>query len=369
MQQLRKIPVLIFALFGLSACSVINDTLLMEEVSDFSRGVVELSAVIESEFGLAEELNTLGFMDNLQFQLELGGHPETSYKPLFQAKDIAARKSVLAALDGYAEMLEAVTSGQSISSVYTSLSGAVGNLKSMSSDNFNIDHSLSLLNSNQLVVGLSLFDELLILPDRDKRLLPIVQQGDETLKKAAVLLYFDIGAPADQSNKCSYTVPKNDLDADMTSLRLCKGGLRAIVKNAIDFDANIWNDKLAQTSKSSVEISSVRRDAIKRVVNIQKFGLEFDKLLNETQMTLIAMVAAHKSISETLEAAEGMKTVSLSATLKGVVFKEKLRDLVKLLSAVREELSSLVNSFPATKSVRTTTLMSQNTGNKNVDQQ
>ncbi|WP_340148856.1 hypothetical protein [uncultured Sneathiella sp.] len=369
MKQLRKIPVLIFVLFGFSACSVIDDTLLTEEVSDFSRNVVELSAVINNEFELAEELNTLGFIDNLQFQLELGGYPETAYKPLFQAEDIAARRSVLSALDGYVEMLAVVTSGQSISSVYTSLSGAVGNLKSLSSDNFSIDHSLSFLDSNQLVADLSLFDELLILPDRDKRLLPIVEKGDKTLKKAAVLLLFDIGAPEDQSSKCSYTVPKNDVDADMTSLRLCKGGLRAIVKNAIDFDTNTWNDKLAQTSKSSSVSTLARRDAIKRVVSIQKFGLEFDKLLNETQMTLIAMVAAHKSISETLEAAEGMQAVSLSVTLKGIVFKEKVRELVKSLSMVRAELSDLADSVPAMKSVQTTTLNSLQIGNENDNQQ
>tara|TARA_R110002111_G_scaffold120836_4_gene184362 strand:+ start:2077 stop:3186 length:1110 start_codon:yes stop_codon:yes gene_type:complete len=369
MQPLLQIAVLIFLLVGVSSCSVIDDTLLTEEVNDFSRGVVTLSAIIEKEFELAEEINTLGFIDNLQFQLELGGHPEANYEPLFQAKDIAARRSVLAALDSYAETLAVVTSGQSISSVYTGLSGTVENLKSLSSDNFNVDHSLSFLDSNQLVNDLSLFDELLILPARDKRLFPIVQKGDETLKNAATLLYFDIGAPADQSSKCSYTVPKNDVGAAMSSLRLCKGGLRAIVKNAIDFDANTWNDKLAQTTKSSTADTSAHRDAIKQIVVIQKLGLKLDKLLNDTQMTLVAMVAAHQTITETLEAAEGSQTVSLSATLKGVFFQEKVKELVKSLSAVKAEILELTEGDAVEKSVQKSTLTSKNAGKNDENQQ
>ena len=151
MQRLLQIFILISSLPGFTACSVIDDVLLTEEVGDFSRGVVALSAIITKEFALAEEINTLGFTDNLKFQFELGGNPDTNLKPLFSASDTAARQSVLTALNGYAETLAAVASGKSLSSEYSKLVGTGENLKELSSGNFNLAHSLSFLDSKRLM--------------------------------------------------------------------------------------------------------------------------------------------------------------------------------------------------------------------------
>ncbi|MEX1036512.1 MAG: hypothetical protein WDZ54_11185 [Sneathiella sp.] len=369
MQPRPQIFLIVCIMLGLASCSIVDDTLLTEEIDEFSRGAVVLTAIIESEFELAEDLNTLGFMDNLEFQLELGGHPEPNFKPLFKAMDIAARKNLLTALEGYAETLAVVASGQSISSVYRAFSGAAENLKSLSSDNFSIGHSLSLMDSGQLVSDLSLFDELLILPARDRRLLPIVQKGNTTLKKAATLLYFDIGAPEDQSSKCSYTFPKNDLDATLSSIRLCKGGLRAIVKSAVKFDANIWTDKLAQSSQSDTSNTLPLRDVIRKIVSIQKLGLSFDKLLSDTQAALVAMVAAHKAISDTLKAAQKSRLSSLPAALKSSSFQREVQGLLKAAAETKSVLLELTDNSVTAQNDQTTPTTLQPSGKKDDNQQ
>lgn len=355
MQRLLQIIIVIGFLPGLSACSVVDDALLTEEVGDFSRGVVALSAVISKEFSLAEEVNTLGFTDNLQFQLELGGNPDTNLKPLFTASDIAARQSLLTALDGYAETLSAVISGKSLSSEYSKLTSISENLKELGAESFNLTHSLSFLESNQLVNDISLFDKLFILPERDRRLLPIVEKGGAALRKMAILLYFDIGAFADQSSKCSYTYPKNNLDTDMSSLRLCKGGLRSIVSTAISFDTNIWKDKLAYLKAQDAENTSARSTAIERLVAIQKLGQSLDQLLGETQSTLIAMVKAHEVLETTLEDAVKSSSSSVSGASNMLLFHIKLRGLLESAAAVKSALSALTHSKSVPASIQTTT--------------
>lgn len=350
MQRLLQIFILISSLPGFTACSVIDDVLLTEEVGDFSRGVVALSAIITKEFALAEEINTLGFTDNLKFQFELGGNPDTNLKPLFSASDTAARQSVLTALNGYAETLAAVASGKSLSSEYSKLVGTGENLKELSSGNFNLAHSLSFLDSNELVNDISLFGKLFILPERDKKLFPIVEKGGTALKKIALLLYFDIGAVSDQSSKCSYTYPKNDFETDMSSLRLCKGGLRSIANNAIRFDTHIWKDKLAYLKASENDSANVRSSAIERLVSIQKLGQNLDLLLSETQATLIAMVKAHETLETTLKDAEESASPPITATSKSLLFHEKLRGLLETAAKVKSAMSALSSDSESTQS-------------------
>lgn len=356
MQRMLQIFILLGFLPGLSACSVIDDTLLTEEVGEFSRGVVALSAIITQEFSLAEEVNTLGFMDNLQFQLELGGNPDTNLKSLFSASDNAARQSLLTALNGYAETLAAVASGKSLSSEYSKLVGTAENLKQLTSGNFNLTHSLSILDSKQLVKDVSLIDKLFILPERDKRLLPIVEKGGKALTKMAILLYFDIGAVSDQSTKCSYTYPKNELDTDLSNLRLCKGGLRSIVSSAVSFDTTIWRDKLAYLKAQDKDNSRDRRIAIQRLVSIQKLGQRLDQLLSETQMSLIAMINAHDALETTLKDAEKSSGPPVTSTTKSILFIERLRGLAGSASSVRNALSALSGSTTAGKDLQSSFL-------------
>lgn len=341
MRQLPNIILLAFLLTAVASCNAVDDTLLSEEVDDFARGVVTVTALIAEEFEIAEEINNLGFTDNLQFQLELGGSPETDLKPLFGATDIAARQNLLSALRGYAEMLAAVARGESISALYAGLAGPANDLKSLNSGSFNLSHSLSFLESNRLVSDVSFFDELFILPERDKRLLPIVEKGADTVKKTAILLYFDIGAKEDQSSKCSFTYPGNDLTAAISTLRLCKGGLRSIVGNAIAFDTGIWKDRLAYMKGGGSVNSGGRAVAINRLVRLQKLGQSLDRLLADTQSALAAMVAAHESIGNTLGATQKSFSLSLSETSKNLVFTEKVRALASAAADIKTALADI----------------------------
>jgi hypothetical protein len=364
MQRAYQICFFIVFLQGISACSFVDDAILTEDIDQFSRGVLALSAVIKEEFSLAEEINTISYTDNLRFQLELGGTPETELKPLFSAADIAARQSLLSALNGYAEALAAVASGKEIATEYAELFGKTESLKQISANNFNLAHSLSFLESNQLVNDISFFDKLFILPERDKRLIPIVEKGGAALKKMAILLYFDIGSVSDQSKKCSYTYPKNNLDTDMTNLRLCKGGLRSIVANAIAFNTNIWKDRLSYITANGDD-GADRNVAIERLVAIQKLGRSMDRLLSETQLALIAMVKAHETIETTIKDARSSNIPPLNLSISAVHFKGQLRNLLETASAVQGALASISENGTGAQPAQLPTSFSMNKVIKN----
>lgn len=355
MNRLPRILLIVLFCNGASACTVVKDAFLTEEMTQFAEGVTALSAVISQEFELAEEINTLGFTDNLLFQLELGGNPGTDLTPLFSAKDIAARQDLLSALEGYATGLAALGSGNSPEAVYANMSGTSLSLKSLTADSFSLSHSLSFLQSDQLVNDLGLFDQFFLLPERDRRLAPILDKGGKSLKKSALLLYFDIGTSSDQSGKCSFTVPTNDLEGDMSSLKLCRGGLRSIVATAMAFDVNVWKDRLAQMSGAGVGSATDRREAVARLVGMQKLGQMIDKFLAQTQSALVAMVAAHKAMEIAFGEGSSLPTSDpLLATTRTLLFREQAGGLSEKMRVVKSSVADLsINevSSPAPQAV------------------
>ena len=346
MIRLGKLLLIICILPGASACTAVKDVFVAEEMTRFAEDVTVLSAVIAEEFELAEEINTLGFTDSLLFQLELGGTPDTDLKPLFSARDIAARQDLLAALEGYVSGLAAIGKGQSASAIYSGVSGAAAGLKSLTADSFSLSHSLSLLQSDQLINDLDLFDEFFLLPERDRRLAPILEKGGEAVRKSALLLYVDIGAPSDQSAKCSFTAPANDIDDDMRSLKLCRGGLRSIVATAIAFNVTVWKDRLAHLT-TQAESSAARRAVVTHLVTLQKFAASVDTLLAQTQSALIAMVATHSAFETAVrESNAGEASASLLAASRSLLFHEETAALKERIDGARSTLAALAGAAP-----------------------
>ncbi|MCF8467369.1 MAG: hypothetical protein K9G33_08215 [Sneathiella sp.] len=341
MKSTLKIAVLLFLSFNAFGCSFIDDDLLNQEIRDFSRGVVILSGIIQKDFSLAEQVNTISFTDNLRFQLELGGDPQTTLKPLFSTSDIAARQSLLAALDGYAQTLAVVASGELVASTNSNILGTVENLKSLDSGQFNLSHSLSLADSDQLVSDVGLFEGLFILPERDASLVHIIRKGGAALKKTALLLYFDIGATKDQSGKCGYTIPKNNVEGDMSSLRLCRGGLRSIVEMAINYDTSTWKDQLSHLKANSSADPGTRGKIIQKLVDIQELNQSLDQLLGGTQETLAAMVGAHEEIASTVNLASHSSVPPLSFVSKTGLFLQKVSALAKAVTAATAVVSEM----------------------------
>ena len=348
MKPVREIGAILILLLNLSGCSFVDEDLLNREVRDFSRGVVALSAIVQADFSLAEQVNTIAFTDNLRFQMELGGTPQMTLKPLFSTQDIAARQSLLAALDGYAQTLAVVASGQPVASTYSNILGTVENLKSLDSGQFNLSHSLSLADSDQLVSDVGLFEELFILPEWDAKLVPILQKGAAALKKSAQLLYFDFGAVADESGTCSYSIPKNDLENAMSELKLCRGGLRSIVETAINYDIGTWKGKLALLKGNSSLNPDSRNGVIDRLVNTQKLNQNIDQLLSGTQGVLIAMVSAHDEIVGAVTSASSSSVAPLNFVSKTELFHQKVNALAAALKTLETAVSDLSTTSVST---------------------
>lgn len=355
MVRLPRLLAVLILFNGAAACTVAEDVFLAGEMVRFAEDVAVVTAVIAEEFELAEEINTLGFTDSLIFQLELGGTPDTDLKPLFSPEDVAARQDLLAALEGYVAGIATLGRGQSPTAAYTDIASAAAGLKSLAADNFSLSHSLSLLQSDQLVNDLNLFDQFFLLPERDRRLAPILEKGGEAFRKAALLLYVDIGAPSDQSSKCSFTTPPNDIEDDLRNIKLCRGGLRSIVATAIAFDVTVWKDRLAHLAMVTADHSADRRAIVTHLIGLQKLAASADALLAQTQAALVAMVATHTAIAAAVGGSGGgqQDSATLMAASRMLLFQEEAAALKKRLQDARTTLAAIAAAAPTPPPART----------------
>ncbi|PHQ67059.1 MAG: hypothetical protein COB93_11390 [Sneathiella sp.] len=338
----RNFFLLLWLQLGVYGCSSVDDTLLNRQIQSFSSGTVALAAVIQNDFELAEKANSMAFTDNLQFQLELGGNPETTLKPLFSRTDIAARWDLLAAMSGYVETLSLIATGKAVPSTFASVSSVINGLKSLDYRQFDLTHSLSILDTQALISDISIFQELFILPARDKKLAAIIQAGDAAVKKTAMLLYIDIGEVQDQSGTCSYSVPANDTDQSISSLRLCRGGLRAIVDTAIKSDVDTWKGKLALLkNQNGVGGTGVSSTIIQKLVAAQKLGQLLDQTLIETQAALVAMVGAHGDIVDTLNPENGVAFATPVLNSRSGIFLQKVIMAKAIVQSAEDALATL----------------------------
>ncbi len=334
--------VLFVWLFSLTGCTAIRDIVLTKEVEEFASATEGLSQIVPANFALAEKINAIATIANIQFQLELGGTPDTEVKPLFSVDSQAKRQDALNLLNNYARTLSAIVQNTAINADSFTIPAAVKSLKSFDYRDFDLTHTLQVQDAKDLVKDLSVFQELFILPKRDEKLEKIVETGDVAVKRMAMLLYIDIGEKADQSADCSYKAPAVDSDVAISSLRLCRGGLRAIVDTAFDSDLDVWKSKLSLLKGATDPTQSDNRmSMVQRIVAIQKSAQEMDQLLSGTQSALIAMVSAHASIQGTLISQKQQSIADTALPTESTLFLEKVGALAVSVKEVGAALGGL----------------------------
>ncbi len=342
-------------LLGISACSGIEDLALTKDVENFSHGTAALSQIISATFDLAEKANAIATVSNIQFQLDLGGHPDTTIKQLFSASEQAKRRDALNLLTGYANALEAVISNPSADNGDFSVPAAVSSVKSFDYRDFDLTHTLQVDDAKTLVQGLSIFEELFIFPKRDKALAKIVKTGDAAIRRLALLLYIDIGETADQSPDCSYKAPSRDIDTDISNLRLCRGGLRAVVDSAFSDELNIWKSKLSLLSGTTAAgQSAIRSKVVQRIVAIQKADRLTDQLLAGSQAALISMVSAHADLLDLLDPTQQHQSVNQLLPTQAVIFLEKVAALAASVKVTGAAIDALEDSSTPYKDLSST---------------
>lgn len=344
MRAIKNRIMAVVLLLAFSGCTAIKDIALTQDVEEFSHATDGLSQIVSANFALTEKINSIAAISNIQFQLELGGKPDTAVKPLFTADSLAKRQEALNLLTSYAHTLAALVQNSGVSTESLSIPAAVNAVQSFDYRDFDLTHTLKLADAKTLVKDLSIFQELFILPKRDAKLAKIVETGNRAVKRVALLLYVDMGEKADQSADCSFTVPARNSDNNIASLRLCRGGLRAIADTAFQSELTIWKSKLSLLSGTKDATQSANRlKMVQRIVGIQKAAQVMDQLLAGTQTALISMVAAHGSLLDLLTSDN--KTLSLTSAqpTKTVLFLEKVAALaaaVKLSGAALDSLQS-----------------------------
>jgi hypothetical protein len=345
MKVMRHKIVLFVLLLGLPGCTAIKDIVLTKDVEEFSHATEGLSQIVSANFALAEKINAIATIGNIQFQLELGGKPETEVKPLFSADNLAKRQDALNLLTNYANTLTAIVQNTSFSASSFSIPAAVKSLKSFDYRDFDLTHTLQVENAKTLVNDLSIFQELFVLPKRDEKLEKIVETGDTAVKRMAMLLYIDIGEKADQSANCSYKAPDLGAEKKISNLRLCRGGLRTIVDTAFKSDLDVWKSKLSLLSGATDAPKTANRMImVQRIVAIQKTAQEMDRLLAGTQSALMSMVSAHASLVDILTYQNKQSTASSALPTGSTLFLEKVSVLAASVKLVGTALDGLQTS-------------------------
>lgn len=285
-------------IFLLAGCSVSTNPALIRDVTHFQEAVQGLIAVVETHFDDTEKANKGAVLNNINLQFDLGGAPDIVLPPIFTSEERSARKTVVDALQLYSINLKGALGGGAQTKYET---GAeiitIDGLRDLSTDSFDLSHSMDRFQTRDLVSSLSNFSHFLLAPKRDRELGQITQEAHPYIQKLALLLYFDIGASGDQDHECRFSIPTEINFEYLAQFNLCKGGLRGLMATAIAADTVTWQQHL-KLSKNRKPKAENRSTIINHILDLQKTGELQEDAMGQSQRALLAMVRAHRELAD-----------------------------------------------------------------------
>lgn len=292
----RSSILLVSCFFFLSACALGTSKRLSADASRFAISVELLTAVLEDQYLRTEIANRIALRDSIDLQLQLGGNPEVSVNPLFDQRQILARKSVLRALKEYAKQLSNLLEGETLQTLGAAGINAASDLKKITTQQFDLSHSLNHFQTHKLISSLSGFAKILLLPKRNQELGKITAQMHEPLRELSALLYLDIGTSDQGGLNCSLSLPVALLTSEKADQKICNGGLRGLMDNALKVDVQNWKQRASLLSVSKRSNRANRRELIDHIFDLQQLRQKTDDLMIEAQQALVLMVNAHAEL-------------------------------------------------------------------------
>jgi len=287
---------LLACLFVLKACALDASKQLSTDASRFAISVELLTAVLEDQYKRTEVANRIVLRDSIDLQLQLGGNPEVSVDLLFNHRQALARNTVLRALNEYARQLSHLLEGGTLQSLGSAGVNVITDLKDISVHQFDLSHSLNHFQTRKLISSLSGFAKILLRPKRNQELAKITAQMQEPLRQLSALLYLDIGSSDQDSLQCAHSLPGSLLTAGKAAQKICKGGLRGLMDNALKTDMKNWKQRASLLSASASQNRTDRRKLIEHIFDLQHFRQRADDLMVAAQQALVLMVNAHAEL-------------------------------------------------------------------------
>ncbi|OUR79020.1 hypothetical protein A9Q83_05395 [Alphaproteobacteria bacterium 46_93_T64] len=296
-----KLILILWTQLFLSGCALGPDPILVAQVNDIARGISDLAVTVDRKYDVTEKAHKAALKNNINLQFELGGSPDVTREDLFTLDDRAARRAILSAMQVYSANLVAAYAA-SEDSTEISLSTTVNalpfsSLSNLKIEDFDVSHSLDKSQSKKLIASLSGFSKFLFYPKRDKKIVEILIGAHPFIEQAASLLYLDIGTPKDQSENCD-----NPLRADVQidkigGLRLCRGGVRGLMKAAVASNQQTWKLRLQLANLNKSTAASTRNQIVDRLHDLEQFGRQQDHSMKMLQEALVRMVSAHHQLA------------------------------------------------------------------------
>ncbi|MCG8490470.1 MAG: hypothetical protein MI743_02545 [Sneathiellales bacterium] len=285
----------------MNACTLGASKQLSADASRFAISVELLADVLENQYNRTEIANRIVLRDSIDLQLQLGGNPEVSVDPLFSQRQTLARKSVLMALKEYAKQLSHLLEGETLQSLSTTGITTASDLKKITTQQFDLSHSLNHFQTHKLISSLSGFAKILLLPKRNQELASITARMHEPLRQLSALLYLDIGSSAQDGLHCSLSLPPSLLATEKADQKICKGGLRGLMDNALKVDVQNWKQRASLLSMTRGSTRANRRALIDHIFDLQQLKQDADDLMIEVQQALVLMINAHAELVVSLQ--------------------------------------------------------------------
>jgi hypothetical protein len=331
-------------LIFLGSCSAQPQPETINAIDQFARATRILTKLVHLHFETAERVHQQAIRENLDLQFELGGIPDIKTPPLFTFEQRSARQILVGTLAQYANRLQRAYGTQKASNVnYGSLLNSVL-VGTVDPSGFNVSPSMGKKDTQLLVSSLNGFASLLYAPKRDQKLGEILQKSNPMIEKAALLLFLDVGSPVDQDDSCVNQPSVQIVGGRVLSLKLCKGGLRALMDTAFKHRTRTLKRRLQLLSAEDFAPGKTREQIIDQLYALEKARYAQDAALQATQNSLFQMVAAHDELKTLFHKSPNPSEVSLFSNISLPQalsrFVEKMDHLPELIQNADQILDS-----------------------------
>lgn len=280
----------------ISGCAAESDPELFNDVSHFATGVDGLVAVIDGQFKVTEKANKTALLDSLNLQFDLGGTPKITFRRLFTSEEMAARLTVLYALQYYAYDLRNAFAGGVANRKQALSVFSADKLRDLRPEDISLSHMMDRFQVKNLVSSLSGFADILLASKRKTELSKITKAAHPFIQKLALLLYLDIGSNVDQSSDCKYAPSVKLGVSNLEKISLCRGGLRGLMATAIAADKVTWRQRLQLISQKKAANTEKREKVIRHLFALENTGQLQDDTMSNIQLALIDLVNAHQQL-------------------------------------------------------------------------
>ncbi|MBO6827032.1 MAG: hypothetical protein JJ879_12575 [Sneathiella sp.] len=321
----------------MTGCASPPSTKTLQDIALFSENVTALADLFETHIESLEAAHLAALKENTSLQFDLGGNPTLDAEPLFSYEAKSERLKLVKTLALYGQNLQSLYPAGQIPS-----GDIVGQFQKVEGHVLDFSHGVKNKDQLALIQSLNGTAEYLYSSYRDSQLGEVISKAHPLVEQAALLLYVDIGSPNDQSSNCGNEDEAHYLTARVGDFRLCRGGFRNMLKQAITARVTAIRQRLLLLKNAH---PYTRQSTVDRLYDTQKSGRLLDQSMQKTQEVLFKLVAAHRELRHVYgglqtEEADLMPAWS-GASKKGTALSE-MSDLLNLLPDLTNEVAALI---------------------------